>query len=241
MVHLASPVASCCLSISVHLSFSATVSDSLPLCPSTLTDTQDLIASRHQRRVSTTNCVTVADDTACRPTGKPPAAHLTSRPLVPLWKGWPTRQLFSGAHRGIHRHTGTISASISAQPPPSPLVPSVVPAAVPRRANLGDITRDRFQVPIPWRPPPTLPSTHPESRYLNSLFGWPTWRSEQRPVDRVQFSTHQLLSRKFGAIWAQHCLSLSLSGHVSPHSASNVVSAAVFLASLHTTQYLSET
>lgn len=37
-------------------------------------------ASRQQQRVSTAGCVTVADDTACRPTGNPPAVHLTSRP-----------------------------------------------------------------------------------------------------------------------------------------------------------------
>ncbi|UQC85064.1 uncharacterized protein CLUP02_10560 [Colletotrichum lupini] len=48
--------------------------------PSFVTDLPTNAASRHQQRVSTTGCVTVADDTARRPTGNPPAVHLTSRP-----------------------------------------------------------------------------------------------------------------------------------------------------------------
>ncbi|TQN73425.1 hypothetical protein CSHISOI_02045 [Colletotrichum shisoi] len=98
-------------------------------------------------------------------------------------------------------------SQLTALPSDRPLSVPVVPAAVPRRANLGDTARDRFQVPLPWRPPPTLPSTHPEPRCLNSLFGWNEWRSEQRPVDRVQFSTRQLLSK----VWSCLCPALSLS------------------------------
>ncbi|KAK1511776.1 hypothetical protein CTAM01_00706 [Colletotrichum tamarilloi] len=48
--------------------------------PSFVTDFPTNAASRHQQRVSTTGCVTVADDTARRPTGNHPAVHLTSRP-----------------------------------------------------------------------------------------------------------------------------------------------------------------